>query len=567
MAVLPLLLPSLIKMFKFLKNNAILVIILIISFSTYIYKIDKLPPGLTWDEAALGYNAFSILKTAHDEHGVFLPLIFKSFGDYKPGLYIYATIPFVFFLGLSELSVRLASVFSGIFALIGIYLLTNILFEFSFRIKKTIFTPGHFAAFVLAFMPWHLHYSRGAWEANLSVTLTLFSLYFWVKFLKEKASFYPSLLLSLLTLLTYQSAKMLTPLLFLSTLIFLFPKEPVKKITAILSNRKDLAISSLIILLTLLFYVYTFTSSTSNRLTRLSIFNFHPQITEEQISLSFDNQMLSQFFYSEKLTLIRSISSRYFYHLSPQVLFYKGAVELVRESLPVTGLLHETDFIWIFLGTIFLLKQKKQHAFWVIISWLLISPIPSSLTLGEYSATRSLFLTIPFAILIGFGIYSLFKERKKITLLLFFLYIFYIIFSTQTYFQKGPRYLSQGFNYGYKQAVSIIKEHPAKEVLLTDVLGQPYIYYLFYTNYDPKEYQNHNDYIDQGIDVGRVGRVGNISFQQFASSEIETRKNALFIGSIGNIDNSYNLTQDHIEYYTSINGLDGLPIFRVIKTK
>lgn len=567
MAVLLLLLPGLNKMIKFLKKNLILIIILSISFATYIYKIDKIPPGLTWDEAALGYNAFSVLKTGHDEHGAFLPLIFKSFGDYKPGLYVYATIPFVAIFGLSELSVRLASVFSGVFALIGIYLLTNILFDISFKIKKINLTPGHFVAFSLAFMPWHFHYSRGAWESNLSATITLFALYFWIKFLKGKGNLYPSIILSLLTLLTYQSAKMLTPLLFLSTLIFLFPKNPLKKIKNIFSNKKDLILSSLIILSILLFYLYTFTSSTSNRLTRLSIFNFHPQITQEQIFLSFDNKALSQFFYSEKLTLIRSISSRYFYHLSPSVLFYKGAVELVRESLPATGLLHQIDFVWIFLGIIFILKQKNKQSFLIIISWLLLSPIPSSLTLSEYSATRSLFLTVPLAILIGFGIYSLFKERKIVALLLFSLYIFYIIFSTQTYFQMGPRYLSQGFNYGYKQVIEVIKEHPAEEVLFTDILGQPYIYYLFYTKYSPKEYQDHNDYVDQGIDVGRVGRIDNISFQQFASSEIETRRDTLFIGSIGNINNSYNLTQDHIEYYTSINGLDGLPIFRVIKTK
>ena len=30
------------------------------------------PPGMYWDEVSLGWNAYSILKTGHDEHGRFL---------------------------------------------------------------------------------------------------------------------------------------------------------------------------------------------------------------------------------------------------------------------------------------------------------------------------------------------------------------------------------------------------------------------------------------------------------------------------------------------------------------
>jgi hypothetical protein len=40
---------------------------------------------LTWDEASLGYNAWSIALTGRDEHAKFLPYdAFAAFGDYKP---------------------------------------------------------------------------------------------------------------------------------------------------------------------------------------------------------------------------------------------------------------------------------------------------------------------------------------------------------------------------------------------------------------------------------------------------------------------------------------------------
>ncbi|MBU4431115.1 hypothetical protein KKB16_03350, partial [Patescibacteria group bacterium] len=66
------------------KTKIILLLITLTAFFIRIYKTNSYPP-LLWDETAIGYNAYSILKTGKDEYGEFLPLIFKSFGDYKPG--------------------------------------------------------------------------------------------------------------------------------------------------------------------------------------------------------------------------------------------------------------------------------------------------------------------------------------------------------------------------------------------------------------------------------------------------------------------------------------------------
>jgi len=168
------------------KINILLFIILILAAFLRIYKLSSIPPHLTSDEAALGYNAYSILKTAKDEYGNFLPIIFKSFGDYKPGLYVYLTVPTVVLFGLSEFSVRLPSALAGVLAVWLIYKLVNYLFPdkkysfFSFR-----FSLGDIAALMLAISPWHIHFSRGAWEINMSLTLTLLGIYFFLKALEK----------------------------------------------------------------------------------------------------------------------------------------------------------------------------------------------------------------------------------------------------------------------------------------------------------------------------------------------------------------------------------------------
>ena len=94
-----------------LKTKILLTIAIVSSLFVRLIFWQKTP--LLWDEAALGYNAYSILETGRDEYGQILPIIFKSFGDYKPGFYVYLTLPFIKVFGLNELSVRLPSIILG----------------------------------------------------------------------------------------------------------------------------------------------------------------------------------------------------------------------------------------------------------------------------------------------------------------------------------------------------------------------------------------------------------------------------------------------------------------------
>jgi 4-amino-4-deoxy-L-arabinose transferase-like glycosyltransferase len=71
-------------------------ILIILSFAGFLrfYHIGSYP-ALNADEAAIGYNAYSLLKTGRDEHGISWPIHFKSFGDFKPGGYFYLVLPSV----------------------------------------------------------------------------------------------------------------------------------------------------------------------------------------------------------------------------------------------------------------------------------------------------------------------------------------------------------------------------------------------------------------------------------------------------------------------------------------
>src|SRR3989338_4060059 len=108
-----------------MKRILLIAAIFLLALALRTVNLGDHPPGLTWDEAGLGYNAYSILKTGRDEFGVPFPLIFKSFGDYKPGIYIYLIVPFIALFGLTELAVRLPSAILGSLAVVGVYFLIN----------------------------------------------------------------------------------------------------------------------------------------------------------------------------------------------------------------------------------------------------------------------------------------------------------------------------------------------------------------------------------------------------------------------------------------------------------
>src|SRR5260221_6964623 len=99
----------------------VLGIILIIRLVFRVYHLSTNPSGFFCDEAAIGYNAYTLLHTGVDEYGKSFPIFFQSFGDFKDPLQIYTTIPFIALFGLSELSTRLPSVMWGLMTIVGVY--------------------------------------------------------------------------------------------------------------------------------------------------------------------------------------------------------------------------------------------------------------------------------------------------------------------------------------------------------------------------------------------------------------------------------------------------------------
>ena len=105
--------------------TAIILFITFLGAGLRIYNLEGSPPSLNWDEAAWGYNAYSILETGRDEYGKFMPIFTRSFDEYKSTLPLYFMVPSILVFGLTEFAIRLPSAIVGALIIPIMYLLVN----------------------------------------------------------------------------------------------------------------------------------------------------------------------------------------------------------------------------------------------------------------------------------------------------------------------------------------------------------------------------------------------------------------------------------------------------------
>ena len=117
---------------KFQKIPSYLYLLIILAIATLVrvYLLDSIPGGFNCDEAANGYESYSILETLRDRYGKLLPPFINPLkNDAKEALYFYLTIPFIKIFGLNEFSTRLPAAVIGVLTVLTIYFLVEELFN------------------------------------------------------------------------------------------------------------------------------------------------------------------------------------------------------------------------------------------------------------------------------------------------------------------------------------------------------------------------------------------------------------------------------------------------------
>lgn len=534
------------------KQFIFLTTIFLISLLIRVLFLNKTP--LLWDEASLGYNAYSIIKTGKDEYGNILPLIFKSFGDYKPGFYVYLCIPFIYIFGLNELTVRIPSIILG-------SLLPIILFFLIKEINPKSHKTAAISAIITVFNPFNIHFSRGAWETNIltfELVLASYLFYKYIKSSKNKYILFSSIIFGL-SLFTYQAGKMIS--LFLIIILFL--------INIKLLNLKKIFLYFIIPLILFSFPIIygLFFKNDSNRLQVVSLFSYPRSEAETNMIISETNILDYQIFHNKLLYFLRNFLSHYFNHFSTKFLVFEGDWQNPRHSAPYIGVILYPSFIFLIIGlfhSVSRIKIEKLNIYFLL--WFLVSPIPAALTRDSIQPTRAMSLSVPLIYFISYGIFIISEKYKNVLLNIFIVisYFFSFILYFDLYLNHMVLKNPVEYLYGYKNAMNYLINNQSRfdNIYFTDYYGQPYIYYLFYSKYSPSKYQKLANLETDNIDIGKIKKIDNITFQTthfdyvkdhpaslgiFSQEEIYRQwvdleldyKNFIPLSSIGNISTFY----------------------------
>jgi 4-amino-4-deoxy-L-arabinose transferase-like glycosyltransferase len=542
----------------------ILILITVVGVFLRFYKLGINPPSLDWDEASIGYNAFSILETGADEYGNKFPLSIRSFDDYKPALYTYLTVPSVKIFGLNEFAVRFPAALLGSLTILFVYFLTKEIL-ISWERKRRIST-SLIAAFFFAVSPWHLQFSRAAFEGQIGLFFLISGLLFFFKALKNGNFFYLSSIFFLLGLYSYHSFRLLIPLLIFALLIIFWKK--------IFNYKKQVIISLFIIIICSLPIWNSFlktTAGTGARLSMVTIFSdpsiINPSIKELEYDKN-NNDYLGILLHNRRIVYSLAATKGYLDHFNPDFLFMHGDGGVQHHAVNM-GMLYLWDIPFILLGIYYLLRKINRRIL-VLLFFFLLAPIPAAITTGTPHPVRAIGMLFGFHVFAAAGLVFFFEKiaflknlllKLLIACIVLICFAFNMIYYFHQYYVHTPIEYGYFWQYGYKEALIFAKENEMKfkNIIMTYEYDQPYIYYLFYNKIDPAWYQKNWDYNRNG-EVNRFERIiGKYTFRNINYLKDSKNSNTLLIGTPKEI-------QDNARVIKIIKFPDEKIAFRIVGT-
>lgn len=507
------------------KKLLVLVVLLITFLGGFLrfYKITENPPSLNGDEISMGYDAYSILKTGRDQFGAFMPLTFRSVGDYKNPVPIYLmTIPIKLF-GLTDFSIRLQNAFIGT-------LMIPIFFLFLIKIfkDKLIALTG---TLFLAISIWHIYYSRIEYETLIASLFILLGIWFFMRmFNGGKKWAILSAFFLILTMYTAPAPRLFIPVFILAALIFSFPKFKGRW------NIFFIFILSCVVLVVPLIYATLFLGA-GTRLTMVLISN----------DIEFQRYVLLGYFksFSDFPILLFFLIKRYLNYLQPGFLFIDG----LNVTLPNTfglGLLYLFELPWLILGIAEFIKRKIPYKP-IFVIWLLTGIVPDSITNNQQHAGRLLQIAPILILITALGAIRFFRWIFHMNKILRMLSLGFtlsfiavvLIHSFLVYAVHFPRAKGESYDEGLKQAVLYIRDHqdeyneiifdPRRGIEGPYLVSNPYLYVLFYTKYDPSIYQTEPKI--QSQDKTYFLKFNKYTFRDINWIEDSKKKDVLLIGS------------------------------------
>jgi 4-amino-4-deoxy-L-arabinose transferase-like glycosyltransferase len=529
-------------------------LILLIAAVLRFWGISTNPPSLTWDEAAWGYNAYSLGIDLKDEFGRLMPLDYlESFGDFKPPVYAYLDILPVKFFGLNEFSTRLPSAFFGLLTVLLTYFLVKRIF-YNSKLNETY---ALVSALVLAVSHWHVMLSRAAFEANVATFFIVLGVYLFLLFVqKNKWYLVLSILSFAVSIYTFNTARIVSSLLLL-VLLFQFREHLLRNINVAFVS----FIAGFIFLIPTLGFLLS--PQASLRFKEVNIFTNVGVVEAANQRIANDNNAWwSKAINNRRIAFGMEYLKHYFDNLSPSFLFIKGDGN-PKFSTQDVGQLFLWDLPFFVIGLLYLFRRKEGH-WWLVPLWMLLAIVPAG-TARETPHALRIEASLPtFQILVAYGFVTFinfFKKYKSqiasFLLILLFLNVLYFLHGYWAHYQRE---FSGEWQYGYKESIAYVSsvEGEYDQINVTEELGRPYIYYLFYRKTDPREFRRSAQINREALGFVNVKGYGKYRFAKDLLG-IESPKNSLFIDIPGKVPKNAEILKE----FNLLNGNTALVAYKL----
>ncbi len=495
-----------IKIRQSLVKGTLFAAILVAACVVNTYNLGDHPPGLFCDEAAMGYNSYAIAEAGIGEDGEPWPLLFWSFGGYKDPVYIYPGAVVVKLLGLTVFSTRLPSALFGIGSVVVIFLLGRSLAGA---------WVGLWSALLLAFMPWHIHFSRIAFGVTSFAFLFLLTLYFLLEYTKGRRTLPLAAVTAALTPYAYAIATVFCSLFIAGFGLLYFPT---------LVRRWKESILALVVGAACI-YPYVDFYQTHDRAWRYAQ-NARWFKIEVPESESLSEQVVSvvqqgvdqwprykksylEFFTDKFLFLSGDRITRHAVRDHGELLplwIDTGPIEFPVVGEITTGALGLSGMkMLVFLGILVCLVVPDRR-YKLIVLWFVLHPFAAAVMKEVPSATRAFVGTGSFAVLAGLGITGILQALRRLlrggtivavaqgvltATFFFWLFIPGVRHYLHLYIDEYPKYAAPtpgGFQYGYGPAIEYmdsVRDDYDLLMISTSDTNQPPIFPLFYRKLDP----------------------------------------------------------------------------------
>ena len=499
-------------MFKSIKLSTGLLLFCIVLIAGFI-RIAGLGthlPSMHRDELGIAYNAYSLVLTARDEHGVGpFPINFKSFGDYKlPGT-IYLTAAGIKLLGLSVFSVRLPNAIFATALIPLAYFFALELFQ-----KKRI---AIFSALFSCLSFWHIHNSRNIYEPIIGLTFSIAVVLSLLKARKHNIWLIPALILSVVSFFFYNAPLILLPFMFLIFFAIFFKEFARSNIFLRIGG-------GLLFIVLAMFSILTLGGVNKSRINTTVFTNLNTYAIAEHVHylhVAGVPFQAARIFMNKGTMIIIGVLRGYFSAFNLQYLFV-GGNSSPWHSLENIFLGNENLFILplsaIGLFAIAYRAYKKSREAWFFLLFLAVSPIANAVTIDVPSINR--LMDFHFLLLVGaaYGVEVLLSLPRKKNLynlfgkLMLAGYALHFVFFAVMYTYLYPKNLHLLWYSKVPDVVKLVQEkiHEVDAVYVTENIDLGYIYFAFYSKYDPKLFQQEADWYEHGF--SKVASFGKYIF-------------------------------------------------------